>query len=592
MGRLLRSLNDTFVPLPPPKNTNADNASIYVPHGDPMFNANHKKDDAGMEQDVSSLSDVTTLNSGQTQRKLKNRHVQLIGISGVIGTALFVAIGSALQHGPGNLLIAYAFWCIPILCITVSTAEMVCYLPISSPFIRLSGRCCDDAFEFMAGWNFWFLECVQIPFEIVAVNRMIHYWTDDYSPAITLSVQTALYFFIAIFAVRVYGETEFWMAIGKILLAVGLMFFTFITMVGGNPQHDAFGFRYWRNPGSFNTYLSAGSLGYFRSFVQCLISASFTIAGPDYLSMVAGETVLPKSSTLPRAFKQIFYRLTFLFLGGCLCVGILVPYNSVQLAEAINNGAPGAGASPYVIAMDNMGIRILPHIVNGALILSAFSAGNAYTYCSSRTLFGMALDGKAPKIFAYCSKTGVPIVSVVVSLCWALISFLQLNHNSAVVLDWLINLITSCQLLNFCVMSFTYIFFRKAVNAQGLNRDEFTFKSWFQPYTASFGLVCAFVMMWVQGYGVFTKGNWDYKTFLFNYLVIFVDVLLFIFWKLLKRTKWRRAEEVDLITGLKEIEDHEREYYAMLEAEKLENPQGRKKKIWDSVLALLVGKDI
>lgn len=577
---LFASLKEVFIPLPPPKGATIDNTSLYIPD-DPMFKP---------EFEVASLSDASTVVS-QTQRKLKNRHVQLIGISGVIGTALFVAIGGGLQKGPGFLLLAFALWCIPILCITVSTAEMVCYLPISSPFVRMAGRCCDDAFEFMAGWNFWFLECVQIPFEIVAVNRIIHYWRDDYSPGITMAIQMVLYFFISIFAVKVYGETEFWLAIGKVLLAIGLMFFTFITMVGGNPQHDAYGFRYWRSPGSFNTYLSEGSLGYFRAFLQCLILASFTIAGPDYLSMVAGETVMPRSSTLPRAFKQIFYRLTFLFLGGCLCVGILVPYNSPDLAKAIDSGLPGAGASPYVIAMDVMGIKVLPHIVNGALIVAAFSAGNAYTYCSSRTLYGLALNGKAPKIFSYCNKSGVPIVAVLASLAWALISFLQLNNNSAVVLDWLINLITSCQLLNFCVMTFTYIFFRRAVLAQGLDRDEFTFKSWFQPYTAIFGFVCAFAMMWVNGYSVFTKGGWDYKTFLFNYLVIFVDAGLYIFWKVLKRSKWRKPGEVDLVTGLKEIEDHEREYSAMLEARKREYPDSGIRRVWNSVLGLLVGRD-
>lgn len=580
----MTEMKDIFVPLPPPK---SGEAAL----GDAMEDITFDKKNSEVHGDTISISDASTLVS-QTQRRLKNRHVQLIGISGVIGTALFVAIGGALQKGgPGNLLIGFAFWCIPILCITVSTAEMVCYLPISSPFIRLSGRCCDDAFEFMAGWNFWFLECVQIPFEIVAVNTIIHYWRDDYSPGITLAVQVALYFLISILAVRVYGETEFWLAIGKIVLAIGLMFFTFITMVGGNPQHDRFGFRNWQH-GAFAAYKSTGSLGHFRGWLQCVIQASFTIAGPDYLSMVAGETILPRSSTLPRAFKQIFYRLTFLFLGGCLCVGILVSRDDPELIAAISESRPGAGASPYVIAMDNMGIKVLPHIVNGALVIAAFSAGNAYTYCSSRSLYGLALDGKAPRIFAYCNKSGVPILAVLVSLAWAMLSFLQLNNNSAVVLNWLINLITSCQLFNFCVMTITYYFFRKAYMAQGIDRNGFTFISWFQPYTCLFGFACAFVMMWVNGYNVFTKGNWNYETFLFNYLAIFVDIGLFIFWKLLKKTKWRNPEEVDLVTGLQEIDDHEREYYTILENKGAEGQsRAALRKMLDSVLSLLVGKD-
>lgn len=593
---------DTFLPIPPPKSKQENiELPIYVNKNDELFEKNNgstakiqedfQKTDTLNNTDNYSLSDASTLVT-QTQRRLKNRHVQLIGISGVIGTALFVSIGNALQKGPGFLLIGFSLWCIPILAITVSTAEMVCYLPINSPFVRLAGRCCDDALEFMAGWNFWFLECVQIPFEIVAVNTVIHYWRDDYSPVIPLIIQVVLYLLIAILTVKVYGETEFWLAIGKIILAVGLMFFTFITMIGGNPQHDAFGFRHWRDPGSFNTYLSTGSLGYFQAFVDVLIRASFTIAGPDYLSMVAGETVLPRSSTLPRAFKQIFYRLTFLFIGGCLCIGILVGYNDPDLTAAINDSRPGAGASPYVIAMNHMGIKILPHIVNGALVVAAFSAGNAYTYCSSRTLYGLALDGKAPYIFTYCNKAGVPILSVCVSLIWATLSFLQLNNNSAVVLNWIINMITASQLINFSIMCFTFIFFFKAVKAQGIDRDNFTFKSWWQPYTAIFGFICAFSMVWIGGYKVFLKGNWDVEQFLFSYIAVFIDIGLFIFWKFFKKTKWRNPKDVDLISGLKEIEDHEREYYQMLEELKKTRPEKtRLQKIFDKIIGLLVGED-
>ncbi|KAH3681796.1 hypothetical protein WICPIJ_007235 [Wickerhamomyces pijperi] len=589
MTKILTALKDTFVPIPP-RRLDIEETTIY----DGDLSGKVKSDilltSTTGENDDSSSS---TIIPSSTQRKLKNRHVQLIGISGVIGTALFVAIGNGLRKGgPGFLLLAFAIWCLPIMAITVSTAEMVCYLPINSPFIRIGGRCIDDAFEFMQGWNFWFLQCVQIPFEIVAVNTIIHYWTASYSPAITLSIQVFLYFIISIFAVKVYGETEFWLAIGKVIMAIGLMMFTFVTMVGGNPQHDAYGFRYWKNPGSFKTYLSTGSLGYFRALLHCLIQASFTIAGPDYLAMVAGETIMPRKKTLPRAFKQIFYRLTFLFLGGCICVGTLIPFNDPSLIAAIADSKPGAAASPYVIAMVNMGIKVLPDIINGSLVLAAFSSGNAYTFCSSRTLYGLALDGKAPYIFTWCNKSGVPILAVLISLAWGLISFLQLNENSAVVLDWLINFITSCQLFNFSCMCITYIFFRRAVLAQGIDRESFTFKSWFQPYTAIFGLVSTFIMMWVNGYTVFTKGGWDYKQFLFYYLVIFIDIGLFIFWKLFKRTKFVPPMKADLVSGLAEIELHEAEYENYLEeSNKMDGPKNLWRKAVDSVMALTVGKD-
>lgn len=239
------------------------------------------------------------LYSTETRRKLENRHVQLIAISGVIGTALFVAIGKALYRGgPASLLLAFALWCVPILCLLCLQAEMVCFFPVSSPFLRLATKCVDDSLAVMASWNFWFLECVQIPFEIVSVNTIIHYWRDDYSAGIPLAVQVVLYLLISICAVKYYGEMEFWLASFKIILALGLFTFTFITMLGGNPEHDRYGFRnYGESP--FKKYFPDGndvgkSSGYFQGFLACLIQASFTIAGGEYISMLAGEVKRPR----------------------------------------------------------------------------------------------------------------------------------------------------------------------------------------------------------------------------------------------------------------------------------------------------------
>jgi yeast amino acid transporter len=245
-----------------------------------------------------------------------------------------------------------------------------------------------------------------------------------------------------LFAVKYYGETEFWLALGKMLLIVGLICYTFVVMLGGNPLNDRFGFRYWKNPGSFTELYYDGSLGRFLGFLQCLIQASFTIAGPDYVAMAAGEAENPRY-VMPRAFKAVFYRLMFFFVIGSLCVGIVVPYNDEQMVAAFKNGEPGAAGSPYVASMTRLNIPVLPHIVNAMVLTSAFSAGNSYCYCASRSLYGMALEGKAPKIFTRCTRNGVPIYAVASVLLISLLSFLQLNSGSATVLNWFVSLVST-----------------------------------------------------------------------------------------------------------------------------------------------------
>lgn len=436
---------------------------------------------------------------------------------------------------------------------------MVTYLPISSPFIRFAGRYVDPAFGFAAGWNFFIFEAAMVPFEITACNVIIHYWSDAVPVGAIIAIIIVIYGLINILAVEWYGESEFWAALGKFMLIVGLILFTFVVMLGGNPLHDRFGFRYWKDPGAFTELYYSGALGRFLGFLQCLIQASFTIAGPDYVSMAAGEAENPRS-VMPRAFNAVFYRLTCFFVLGSLAVGILVPYNDTEMAAAFNEGLPGAAASPYVVAMNRLKIRTLPDIVNAMVLTAAFSAGNSYVYCASRSLFGLALEGKAPRFFTRCTRNGVPIYCVIAVLLVALLSFLQVSNNAAVVLQWFVNLVTASQLINYSAISVTYLCWYAALKAQGVDRDTLPYKAKWQPYAAWYSLTGCFIMTFVGGYTVFLPGKWDVPTFLFSYTMIGICPVLYIGWKVFKRSKVWKSEEVDLVTGIKEIEDYHDNY--------------------------------
>ncbi|MCJ1273697.1 hypothetical protein MMC21_001490 [Puttea exsequens] len=438
-------------------------------------------------------------------------------------------------------------------------AEMVTYLPISSPFIRFAGRYVDEAFGVAAGYNFFVFEAMLVPFEIVACTLIINYWSDAVPAGGIIAIVIVLYGLLNVFAVKWYGESEFWLALGKVFLIVGLIFFTFITMLGGNPQRDRFGFRFWRDPGAFAELYRTGSLGRFCGFLQCLIQASFTIAGPDYVSMAAGEAANPRV-VMPRAYNQVFFRLAAFFVLGSLAVGINVPYNDQELSDAYENDAPGAAASPYVVAMNRLRIEVLPDIVNALVLSAAFSAGNSYVYCASRSLFGLALEGKAPRVFTRCTRNGVPVYCVLLVLLLSLLSFLQVSNGSAKVLQWFVNLVTASQLINFSVMTFTYTRFKRALAAQGIPRSSLPYKGRFQPFLAYYSLTGTFIMTFLGGYPVFLPGKWSIPTFLFSYTMIGVFPLLFFGWKFIKKTKWLEPKEVDLVKDVEEIEAYQRAY--------------------------------
>ncbi|KAH6989320.1 amino acid permease/ SLC12A domain-containing protein [Ilyonectria sp. MPI-CAGE-AT-0026] len=491
-------------------------------------------------------------NADGLHRLLNNRQIQLIAVGGSIGTALFVSIGGGLaKGGPGSLFIAYTMYSLVLALVNNSIAEMSTFMPVSGGFIRLAGHWVDEALGFTAGWNFFFYEAILIPFEITALNLVLSFWNSDITnPGPTAGVCAGVivcYAALNILAVRGYGEAEFWLSGGKVILILILFCFTFITMVGGNPDKDAYGFRYWQTPGAFAEWNHTGDLGRFEGFLAALWSAGFTVVGPEYISMVAAEAKRP-SIFIKAAFKTVYYRFCFFFIVGSLAVGIVVPWNDKTLTGIYRDGEIAGGtaaASPYVIAMENLGIGVLPHIVNALMLTSIFSAGNTYTYCATRSLYSLALEGRAPAFLRKCTAKGVPIYCFCVVMLFPFLSFLQLSNNSAKVLTWLINIMTAGGLINYLIMSITFLQYYRACQAQGFDRKTLPYFGYFQPYGTYIALAFQTIMVIFYGYASFTP--WSVENFFSNYTMQLVAPCLFVGWKVLKRTTWKKPLDVDLI---------------------------------------------
>lgn len=342
-------------------------------------------------------------------------------------------------------------------------------------------------------------------------------------------------------AVKVYGEAEFWLSSGKVCLLLMLFSFTFITMVGGNPQGDVYGFRYWNNPGPFATYRSDGDSGRFEGFLAALWSAAFTCVGPEYISLIAAEAKHPRRY-LKTAFKMVYWRFCVFYVGSALAVGIVVAYNDPTLIKT-SSGGSGA-SSPYVIAMVNMGITILPDIVNALLVTSIFSTGNGCTYYATRNLYGMAVAGRAPNILTKCNKQGVPIYTFTVVMMFPFLSFLQLSNNSQTVLVWLVNLSTAAIIINYIVISITYIFFHRACVAQRFDRSRLPYKGWFQPWSGYIGAMWMLTVVLCYGYS--TLKPFSLKDFLIDYILVLMMPILYGGWKFFQNTELVKPTEADL----------------------------------------------
>jgi amino acid transporter len=199
--------------------------------------------------------------------------------------------------------------------------------------------------------------------------------------------------------------------------------------------------------------------------------------------------------------------------------------------------------------MKRLQIAGLPSLVNAMIMTSIFSAGNAILYTAARTLHGMSLEGHAPQIFSRCTKQGIPIWALGFSMLFCLLAFLQVSSSSAVVMTYLVDLITCCQLLNYGFTAFTYRHFYSALKKQGISRDGLPYKSRLQPYTSYVAMGGTLFMLLAGGYDLFLKGGWDLMWFFLTYAMIGFFIVAFVFWKVVFKSTYVRPGTADLSLG-------------------------------------------
>lgn len=486
---------------------------------------------------------------GYVSRGLKSRHIQFIALGGTIGTGLFLGIGRAFtQAGPLSILLGYAFTGVAIYAMMQSLGEMATWLPLPGAIPQFCARYVDPAMGFAVGWNNWYQAAITLCAEISAASVVIQFWNGavGINVAAWISIIIVLVICLNIFAVSIYGEAEFCFASIKIITIVGLILFAFIIDLGGGPTHDRLGFRYWNNPGAMKEYVSTGSTGRFLGLFSTLVNAAFAYGGVEMVAVAAGEAENPRHN-IPKAVRRVFWRILFFYVLGSLAIGVLIPYDEPRLIGAIKSGAPGGAASPWVIAIYRAGVPALPSIINAVILTSATSSANAFLYTGSRYLYALAQNGQAPRFFLKCTKRGVPVYCIMVTASISLLTYLSCSSGANVVFTWFQNLTTIANLFTWMSVSIAYIQFHKALQAQGVDRNTLVFKSPFQPFTAYFSLFFFAIITIFNGFYVFKP--WSIDDFVTAYVGIPIYLVLYVFWKIVKRTSFVRPSQADIFTG-------------------------------------------
>lgn len=417
-------------------------------------------------------------------------------------------------------------------------------------------RFADPSTGFATGWNYWYAYAFLVPSEITAAAIIIEYWTTKVPSWVWILILIVIITAANLSIVKFFGESEFIFASIKILGLMGLFIVSIYIMCKEGSDGSRLGFRYWKHD-VVKEHIVSGPSGRLVGFWYTLIRSGFSfVTSPELISISAPETEAPRRN-IPKATSRFIYRLIFFYVIGSLLIGCIVPSNSPLLMS----GSGNASASPFVIGILNAGIPVLNHIINAVILTSACSAGNAFLFAGSRTLYSLSRTGQAPKIFSYCTKWGSPVPAVLATASVSLLAFLNVSASSATVFTWFTNLSTVSGFLAWLAVLSAYIRWRKALQYQGID-DTRPYKTVLQPYGSY--VVFAFMLLLVitNGFHVFVGHSFKAGNFIAAYITIPLFLILYFGHKIwTKNWQWFiPIDQVDVISGLDEAEKVEAMY--------------------------------
>lgn len=435
------------------------------------------------------------------KRGLTNRHIQLIALGGAIGTGLFLGIGKAAVLAGPSVLLGYAIAGIIAFFIMRQLGEMVVDEPVSGSFSFFANKYWGGFAGYASGWNYWVLYILVSMAELTAIGVYVQFWW----PEIPLWA-SSLFFFIVVNAinlasVKVYGETEFWFSIIKVVAIIAMIIFGAYLLISGSGGETATVANLYNDGGFFpKGWLGTSEDGSYHGLLAALVMIMFSFGGLELVGITAAEAENPEKN-IPRATNQVLIRILIFYVGALFILFSLMPWRTIN-----------ADTSPFVEVFNSLNsyqftlfgktyffTTIIANVLNLIVLTAALSVYNSSVYSNSRMLYGLAEQGNAPKFLNKVNKNHAPTAAILVSAALVAICIVVNKLIPEKALEILMSLVVSSLIINWIMISWTHIYFKR----QKIKEDKKTlFPSLFYPFS---NVICllfllgVLVMMWFTG---------------------------------------------------------------------------------------------
>ncbi|HBU9676285.1 TPA: amino acid permease [Klebsiella variicola] len=313
------------------------------------------------------VSETKTTEAPTLRRELKARHLTMIAIGGSIGTGLFVASGATIsQAGPGGALLSYILIGLMVYFLMTSLGELAAFMPVSGSFATYGQNYVEEGFGFALGWNYWYNWAVTIAVDLVASQLVMSYWFPDTPGWIWSALFLGIMFLLNWISVRGFGEAEYWFSLIKVATVIIFIIVGVMMIVGIFKGSQPTG---WSNWGIADAPFAGG----FSAMIGVAMIVGFSFQGTELIGIAAGESEDPEKN-IPRAVRQVFWRILLFYVFAILIISLIIPYTDPSL---LRNDVKDISVSPFTLVFQHAGLLSAAAIMNAVILTAVLSAGNS-----------------------------------------------------------------------------------------------------------------------------------------------------------------------------------------------------------------------
>ena len=414
------------------------------------------------------------MNEPTMNRGLKNRHLQLISLGGIIGSGYFLGTGYVLEKAGPAAILAYLLGGAIVLCVMLCLAELAVAKPVSGSFVTYAQENISSTWACGVGWAYWLNWVAYVPSEMIAAGIIKNHFLPGVSQLWWAVLFGLIVTVINLFYVDKFGESEFWLAIIKIVALVMFSVVAFLICCGLIGDQGFLGTKVLLSSGGF------APNGYW-SIVLTMVIILVNFQGTEIIGLAAGECKNPEKS-IPIAVRNVTWRIIALYIIPISLLISILPWDKAGLEESV-----------FAAALAEYGLDWLSSVLAFVVLTAAVSCSNSGLYGSARALYALSRIDMAPKFLSTLNKNGMPAKSIMVSICacW-LIILLYTFDASSTAYTYLLAVSGFTGAMAWISICWSQYRFRKRLIAEN-KVDTLRYKTPFFPYVTLFGI-------WVQAF--------------------------------------------------------------------------------------------